>query len=57
VAEPFLSEIRVFSFQFAPKGWAQCNGELLPINQNSGFRVERRVSSASGSGYETRTPA
>ena len=34
MAEPFLSEIRVFSFQFAPKGWALCNGQLLPINQN-----------------------
>jgi len=34
VAEPFLSEIRVFSFNFAPKGWALCNGQLLPINQN-----------------------
>ncbi len=31
---PFLSEIRVFSFNFAPKGWALCNGQLLPINQN-----------------------
>jgi microcystin-dependent protein len=34
MAEPFLSEIRLFSFQFAPKGWALCNGQLLPINQN-----------------------
>jgi microcystin-dependent protein len=34
VAEPFLSEIRIFSFGFAPKGWALCNGQLLPINQN-----------------------
>jgi microcystin-dependent protein len=31
---PFLSEIRIMSFSFAPKGWAQCNGQLLPINQN-----------------------
>jgi len=31
---PFLSEIRIFSFSFAPKGWAQCNGQFLPINQN-----------------------
>src|SRR5882724_6346279 len=31
---PFLSEIRIFSFNFAPKGWAQCNGQLMPINQN-----------------------
>lgn len=34
MAEPFLSEIRVFSFNFPPKGWAFCNGQLLPINQN-----------------------
>jgi microcystin-dependent protein len=34
MAEPFLSEIRLMSFSFAPKGWAQCNGQLLPINQN-----------------------
>ena len=34
MAEPFLSEIRVMSFNFAPKGWAMCNGQLLPINQN-----------------------
>jgi microcystin-dependent protein len=34
VAEPFLSEIRIMSFDFAPKGWAMCNGQLLPINQN-----------------------
>ena len=34
MAEPFLSEIRMMSFNFAPKGWAQCNGQLLPINQN-----------------------
>lgn len=34
MAEPFLAETRIFSFGFAPKGWAQCNGQLLPINQN-----------------------
>jgi microcystin-dependent protein len=34
MAEPFLSEIRIFSFGFAPKGWALCNGQILPINQN-----------------------
>jgi microcystin-dependent protein len=34
VAEPFLSEIRIFSFNFPPKGWAFCNGQLMPINQN-----------------------
>src|SRR5262245_51356125 len=34
MSEPFLSEIRILSFNFAPKGWALCNGQLLPINQN-----------------------
>ena len=34
MAEPFLAEIRIMSFSFAPKGWASCGGQLLPINQN-----------------------
>jgi microcystin-dependent protein len=34
MASPFLSEIRLMSFNFPPKGWAFCNGQLLPINQN-----------------------
>jgi len=34
MATPFLSEIKIVSFNFAPKGWALCNGQLLPINQN-----------------------
>ena len=34
MAEPFLSEIRIMTFVFPPKGWALCNGQLLPINQN-----------------------
>jgi microcystin-dependent protein len=34
VAEPFLGELRLMSFNFPPKGWAGCNGQLLPINQN-----------------------
>ncbi len=34
MAEPFLGEVRMMSFPFAPKGWALCNGQLLPINQN-----------------------
>lgn len=34
MAEPFLAELRIVSFNFAPKGWALCNGQLLPINQN-----------------------
>lgn len=31
---PFLGELRMLSFNYAPKGWAQCNGQPLPINQN-----------------------
>src|SRR5437764_12014575 len=34
MAEPFLAEIRIMSFGFAPQGWALCDGQLLPINQN-----------------------
>src|ERR687884_1393789 len=37
MAEPFLSEIRMFSFGFPPKAWAQCDGQVLPINQNQGL--------------------
>ena len=33
--EPFLGEIRAFGFNFAPRGWAKCEGQLLPISQNS----------------------
>ncbi|MEY2934941.1 MAG: MdpB, partial [Pseudomonadota bacterium] len=35
MAEPFLAEIRVFSFTFAPRGWAFCNGQIMPISQNA----------------------
>jgi microcystin-dependent protein len=35
MSEPFLGEIRIFSFNFAPRGWASCNGQLLPISQNT----------------------
>src|SRR5947208_12955548 len=34
MSEPFLSEIRIMSFVFPPMGWALCDGQLLPINQN-----------------------
>jgi microcystin-dependent protein len=34
MSTPYLSELKIFSFNFAPKGWALCNGQLLPINQN-----------------------
>jgi microcystin-dependent protein len=33
--DPFVAEIRIFPFNFAPKGWAFCNGQLLPISQNT----------------------
>ncbi|MDO9396567.1 MAG: tail fiber protein [Herbiconiux sp.] len=32
--DPFMAELRLMSFNYAPSGWAQCNGQLLPINQN-----------------------
>jgi microcystin-dependent protein len=35
VADPFVAEIRVFPFNFAPKGWAWCDGQLLPLSQNT----------------------
>ncbi|SRR5258708_34446151 len=34
MATPFLGEMKIMSFAFAPKGWAQCNGQLMPIAQN-----------------------
>jgi microcystin-dependent protein len=35
MADPFLAEIRIFPFDFAPKGWAFCNGQLMPLSQNT----------------------
>ncbi len=35
MADPFVAEIRVFGFNFAPLGWAFCNGQVLPIGQNT----------------------
>jgi microcystin-dependent protein len=35
VADPFVAEIRIFPFNFPPKGWAWCDGQLLPISQNT----------------------
>jgi len=35
VADPFVAEIRAFPFNFAPRGWAWCNGQLLPLSQNT----------------------
>lgn len=35
MADPFVAEIRIFPFNFAPKGWAFCNGQLMPLSQNT----------------------
>src|ERR1700734_405976 len=35
MANPFVAEIRIFPFNFQPKGWAFCNGQILPISQNT----------------------
>jgi len=35
MADPFVAEIRIFPFAFAPKGWAQCDGQLVPLGQNT----------------------
>jgi microcystin-dependent protein len=35
MSDPFVAEIRIFAFNFAPKGWAFCDGQLLPISQNT----------------------
>lgn len=35
MADPFVAEVRIFPFNFAPKGWAWCNGQLLPLSQNT----------------------
>jgi microcystin-dependent protein len=35
MADPFVAEIRIFGFTFAPRGWAFCNGQILPISQNT----------------------
>src|SRR4029453_18742928 len=35
MADPFVAEIRIFGFNFAPRGWAFCNGQILPISQNT----------------------
>lgn len=35
MADPFIAEIRIFPFNFAPKGWAFCDGQLLPLSQNT----------------------
>jgi len=37
MAEPFLGEIKLVPYTFAPRGWAMCDGQLLPINQNQGL--------------------
>src|SRR2546427_12621579 len=35
MADPFVAEIRIFPFNFAPKGWAFCDGQIMPISQNT----------------------
>jgi microcystin-dependent protein len=35
MADPFVAEIRIFGFNFAPRGWAFCNGQILPLSQNT----------------------
>jgi microcystin-dependent protein len=35
MSDQFLAEIRIFAFNFAPRGWAQCNGQIMPIQQNT----------------------
>jgi len=35
VADPFVAEVRIFPFNFAPKGWAFCDGQILPLSQNT----------------------
>jgi len=35
MADPFVAEIRIYAFNFAPKGWAFCNGQLMPLSQNT----------------------
>lgn len=35
MSNPFIGEIRIFGFNFAPVGWAQCNGQIIPISQNT----------------------
>ena len=35
MADPFVAEIRIVGFNFAPKGWAKCNGQILPLSQNT----------------------
>jgi microcystin-dependent protein len=35
MADPFVAEIRIFPFNFAPKGWAWCNGQIMPLSQNT----------------------
>ena len=37
--DPFVAEIRIFPFNFAPKGWAWCDGQLLPLSQNTALFI------------------
>ncbi|OYU98205.1 MAG: phage tail protein, partial [Burkholderiales bacterium PBB5] len=35
MSDPFLAEVRIFGCNFAPRGWATCDGQLMPISQNT----------------------
>ena len=49
MSEPFLAEIRIVGFNFAPRGWAFCDGQILPINQNQSlYSLLGTVAPASG---------
>jgi microcystin-dependent protein len=52
VSQPYLSEIKIMSFAFAPKGWAQCNGQLLSIQQNQAL-FSRLGTTYGGDGVRT----
>jgi microcystin-dependent protein len=50
MADPFVAEIRIFPFNFAPKGWAWCDGQLLPLSQNTAlFPCSARPTGATAS--------
>ena len=58
MSEPFLSEIKLVSFNFPPKGWALCNGQLLPINQNQAlFALLGTTYGGNGQTTSARPPA
>jgi microcystin-dependent protein len=52
MAEPFVAEVRIFGFNFAPRGWAFCNGQLMPISQNTAL-FSLVGTTYGGNGYNT----